>query len=84
MNRTCDELPVCDGAIFNANVRNCPAAELAKYAGQYVAWSLDGTRILANGNDPEQLDRNMAAAGLQHGQVVEDYVPAPEESTLLL
>ncbi len=76
-------IPDCDGALFNENVSQFPGAELLKYAGQYVAWSLDGTRILASGTDPDELDRNLAAAGLQQGGFVEDYVPGPDEHTVL-
>jgi hypothetical protein len=76
-------IPECDGALFNENVSKFPASELLKYAGRYVAWSLDGTRILASGTDPDELDRNLAAAGLQQGGFVEDYVPGPDEHTVL-
>ena len=33
-----------------------PVEELAKYAGQWVAWSPDGTRVAASASSPEMLD----------------------------
>jgi hypothetical protein len=76
-------IPDCDGALFNENVSRFPSGELLKYAGRYVAWSLDGARILASGKDHDELDRNLAAAGLRQGSFVEDYVPGPDEHTVL-
>jgi hypothetical protein len=76
-------IPDCDGALFNENVSQFPAAELARHVGRYVAWSLDGLRILASGKDYAELDRDLAAAGLRHGSFVEDYIPGPDEQTVL-
>jgi hypothetical protein len=36
---------------LNRNRNNFPAEELQKYAGRYVAWSPDGTRIIADADD---------------------------------
>ena len=33
-----------------------PVEELASYAGQWIAWSADGSRIVAQTTDPECLD----------------------------
>jgi hypothetical protein len=41
---------------FLANRAAFPVEELAKYAGQWVAWSPDGTRIAASAPSPEFLD----------------------------
>jgi hypothetical protein len=73
----------CDGALFNENVSRFPAGELSRYAGQYVAWSLDGTRILASGKDHGELDQRLAAAGLRQGGFVEDYIPGPDAPAVL-
>ena len=37
-----------DSNLFNINRNKVPLTELQKYAGQWVAWSADGTRILAS------------------------------------
>jgi hypothetical protein len=83
MNDNNATIPRFDGALFNLNVRNFPEAELLKYADQHVAWSLDGTQILASGKDHAELERNLAAKGLQQGSFVEDYVPGPNAYAVL-
>ncbi len=82
MNENKDDV-WCDGALFNQNVNNFPPDELAKHAGKYVAWSLDGTQILASGEDEEDVDKKLVAAGINPSRVVHSYVPAPHEHTLL-
>ena len=53
--------------------------ELALYYGKEVAWSLDGTRIVASGDDPRQVCAAVQQAGLRSDEVVLAYVPFPEE-----
>jgi hypothetical protein len=60
-----------------------PADELAKYAGRYVAFSVDGTRIVANAGSEEELEEQLLAAGIDPSQVVGSYVP-PLGSAMLL
>jgi hypothetical protein len=48
---------------FLANRAAFPVADLAKYAGQWVAWSPDGTRIAACARSPELLDAILEANG---------------------
>jgi hypothetical protein len=48
---------------FLANRAAFPVQELAKYAGQWVAWSPDGTRIAASAPSPEFLDAILQANG---------------------
>jgi hypothetical protein len=59
-----------------------PEAELAKYYGKEVAWSLDGTRIVASGDDPRQVCIAVGQAGLKSDEVVLAYVPFPDELVL--
>jgi hypothetical protein len=40
-----------------------PLDELAKHRGAWVAWSPDGTHIVASSADPEALDDLIRAAG---------------------
>ena len=49
---------------FDENCRHIAQEELDKYAGRHVAYSCDGTRIVASGRDIEELSRNIDAAGL--------------------
>jgi len=40
-----------------------PPEELAKHRGEWVAWSPDGTRLVATSRDPDALDDLVRAAG---------------------
>jgi hypothetical protein len=51
-----------------------PWEELAKYVGQHVAWTPDGSRILAAGADVHEVDDKLAALGIHFSQVVHDYI----------
>lgn len=59
---------------FHENWYKFPLEEEAKYAGQYVAYSLDGKRIVANGNSREELDRRLEELGIPYSEVVHGYV----------
>jgi hypothetical protein len=50
-----------------------------KYPGQFVAFSPDGTRILAHGHTRAELGKNLEAAGIHPCQVVESYIDGPED-----
>jgi hypothetical protein len=40
-----------------------PLEELAKHRGEWVAWSPNGTRLVASSRDPDALDDLIRAAG---------------------
>jgi hypothetical protein len=71
-----------DMQLFQTNRRNFPSEELAKYAGQYIAWSPDGTRILACDKDELRLASSVRAAGHNSGDVLIAFVPAEDEILL--
>lgn len=73
MGENC-KIPDFDGGIFNENRNRFLSEELVKFAGRYVAWNLDGTAILAAGQDEEEVDRNLVAAGIDPQMVVHSYV----------
>jgi hypothetical protein len=51
-------------AAETSNIGNCPGWEvLQKLAGQWVAFSADGSRIVAHGKDLAELDRRVTEAG---------------------
>lgn len=58
------------------NRRQFPPSELERYSGKYVAWSRDGTRIVATSADLEALDRDVRAAGEDPAQCVIEGIPA--------
>jgi hypothetical protein len=55
-----------------------PAEELAKYAGKYVAWSPDGTRIIAADEDLLRLDSKIKDADHNPAEILVSSVPADE------
>ena len=68
--------------LFQKNRQQFPPAEFAKYAGKYVAWSTDGTSILACDEDELRLARAVQEAGYNTAEVLIAYVPA-EDMVLL-
>jgi hypothetical protein len=69
-------LPPC----FFENRRNFPPEQLLPYAGQHIAWSWDGSRILASDPDAEVLEQKLVEAGHDPQRVVFSYVPPPDVS----
>ncbi|HEY7157918.1 MAG TPA: hypothetical protein VH575_28430 [Gemmataceae bacterium] len=64
---------------FRRNQSRLPRAELEKYNGQYVAWSPDGSRILAADPDPLRVDALLCAAGHDPAEILVSRVAIPEE-----
>ncbi len=60
---------------YEENRHRFPVEELVKYAGQCIAWTPDGTRILASGDDEDIVEANLKALGIEANQVVWDYIP---------
>jgi hypothetical protein len=66
---------------FLENRQKFPLDELAQYAGQWIAWSPDGTRIVASSRDQEELEGLVQAAGEDPLQCVQEGIP--DHDTLL-
>jgi hypothetical protein len=64
------------------NRQQFPPKELMKYVGKYVAWSPDGTRVIASDVDEVSLDRIVRAAGHDPAEVLVSFVPDPDEVIL--
>jgi hypothetical protein len=62
------------------NRAKVPVTELRKHYGKEVAWSLDGTRIIASGDDPAQVCAAVQQAGLKSDEVVLAYLPFEHET----
>jgi hypothetical protein len=67
---------------YHANRCNFPPEKLAPYHGQYVAWSPDGSRILASADTMEAVEEKLIAAGIDPSQVVGDYIDPPDRAVL--
>ncbi len=78
-----NSIPDFDGWNFSVNVNRIPEDVVSQHAGKYVAYSLDGTQILASGQDDEEVDKKLTAAGIDPSRVVHGYVPTPEEHTFI-
>jgi len=63
---------------YEENRSKFPLEELAKYAGKHIAFSPDGTRIVASGATEEDLEAALQAAGIPVSQVVWSYVDGPD------
>jgi hypothetical protein len=68
------------GPEYFENWRTFPIDELVKYEDQYIAWSWDGSRILASDPDRDELDRKLEAAGIDPSRVVHEYVDPADAS----
>jgi hypothetical protein len=77
-----DPRPWPDLSQFQKNRATVPLEVQLPYVNQYVAWSLDGTRILAGAATRDELHEKLRAAGIDTGQVVFDYISDPNLSWL--
>ena len=68
---------------FRRNNANIPLETLRPYVGQYVAWSLDGTRIVASAADEAELERRLSEMGIDPSTVVSEYIPPLDVTTIL-
>jgi hypothetical protein len=83
MNGSSQEPVWVNSNLFTENFNKFSHDELLKYAGQYVAFSLDGTQILASGAYELEMEKRLKEAGIDPSRVVGMYMPRPEESTIL-
>jgi hypothetical protein len=68
---------------FRQNRQHFPREELAKYRGQWVAFSPDGRRIVAGAETLALLEERLKAAGEDAQRLAFESVPGPEEDTSL-
>ncbi len=60
--------------LFLENQRKFPVEELSRYQGQHIAWSWDGSQILAADPDRGVLDQKLRDAGVDPLEVIHDFV----------
>ncbi len=68
---------------FPSNRAKFPPGEPAKYPDEWIAWSADGTAIVAHHQDILQLADILAQRGIDSSEVVFESVPLPDEIVLL-
>lgn len=69
--------------VFIENRRTFPPQELSKYEDHWVAWSPDGTSIIAATKNPNaNLDDLIRAAGYDPSECVHSFVPSGEHTVL--
>lgn len=66
-----------DSNQFIAACNRMTADEVIRYSGRWLAWSVDGSHILTDAADEDELYRNLDALG-SPGYVV-DYIPIDGE-----
>ena len=59
---------------YRANRPRFPAVEVARYQGQWVAFSADGCRVVTSGANVAQLEDRLAALGEEGQRVVLEWV----------
>jgi hypothetical protein len=69
-----------DLLLFRRNRDRFPEEELEPYWGKQVAWSGDGTRIVASGATHAELYATLARLGIDPCQVVDEFIPDPNMS----
>ncbi len=68
--------PVQDRWLYAQNRAKFKPEDLAPYGGQWVAWSLDGSRVVAHHANLEQLEREIELLGLTFEEVIFDSIPS--------
>lgn len=79
MNAKLKDIPWVNSNQFNENANKFSPSELNQLAGQWVAWNLEGSAILAHAADLLELDRQLKHQGLDPAQVVQEYLPPVEQ-----
>jgi hypothetical protein len=69
-------------AQFSRNRAQFPPEKLLPYAGQHIAWALDGKSILAHAPDLDGLIAEIERLGLRPCSFVASYVPRDETGDL--
>ena len=73
-----------DRKVYVGNRAKYKPEDLLPYADQWVAWSADGSRIVAHHAELAEVARQVAALGLEREDVIFDHLPPGGEVTTLL
>ena len=75
MNQKKNDGPAPPWRVYNTNRPEALQGQADQYRDEWVAWSADGTRIVAHHHDPHEVVAAVKAAGLDSEDVVLSYVP---------
>lgn len=78
MNTNGERPEPVDLRYYEENRCKFPLEELAKHMGKHVAFSPDGTRIVASGDSLDEVVEKLQAAGIHFSQVVHSYIDGPD------
>ena len=84
MNDVAKSIRPTDVRFYNQNRTGIPPEDLLQYAGQWLAWSADGKRILAHGREYDAVVSDLRAAGISTSEVVWEEMPALHEDGQVL
>jgi hypothetical protein len=79
MSQDNGRLDLVDIVLYRRNRDKFLEEQLEPYWGKQVAFSGDGTRIVAAGDSHEDLDRRLRELGVDFGSVVFEYIDYPGE-----
>jgi hypothetical protein len=71
--------PKHDRDVYVKNRSAFPLAELLKFGDQWLAWSADGTRIVAHHEDLLVVAERVKTAGIEPEDVTLEYIPPEGE-----
>lgn len=63
---------------FGKNRDSQPLELFLAHLNQYVAWSPDGTRIVASGTTWNEVEQRLRVLGVDSSQVVFEYITDPD------
>jgi hypothetical protein len=64
--------------VYRTNRARFPQGELQKFGGKWVAFNLQGDRILARAENLADLDQGLVAAGQDPEQVALEYISSED------
>jgi hypothetical protein len=64
-----------DGIAYRENREKHTAVELRQYAGEWIGWDLEGTKVVAHHEDAQEVVRQVRAMGLDTDRVVMEWMP---------
>ncbi len=79
MSQDNGRLELVDIVLYRRNRDKFPEEQLDAYWGKNVAFSADGTRIVASGDDRADLGRRLRELGIDPASVVFEYIDHPNE-----